>query len=461
MKRKQLTALGMAVFMGAMALAGCGTPTRTASSDTESTDTGSTDAGSTDTEKTDSTAASDGEVVELTFTGWEASPLETEAVKNGIKIFEEQHPNIKVNYTSGLSGTEYTAKLLTSAASNTLPDVMFMQAIDYRTFASKGIIMDITDKFDSEFPLDDFIDSSKQIMDYEGKVYGVSSCTVQPIIYYNKDLFDAAGVEYPSADPENCWTIDEFREVAKKLTEGDIYGCYGMELEGMWPALTNENGGHYFNDDYTEANFNTAENKEVFEAIKAIRVEDGSSPDASTLDNVGMTAVQMLETGKIAMLCDGSWALQEIAASGMNVGMAPLPSFKEASSSGQAHLHCISSKTEHPEEAWEFVKFLSGEEYQGSLIGSGLWMPNRHSWYTEEGLTKWYDEKVHSDSYKQMLDYFENAKADERAFQMTTKCNDSIKEEMEMYFKEDKDIDEAMTDAETRMTEAMAEVSAQ
>ena len=450
MKRKQLAAYSLTAVMGVVTLAGCGAPAR---QDAESTPSGE--------ESTKEEKSSDGDVVELTFTGWEASPLETEAVKNGIKIFEEQHPNIKVNYTSGLSGAEYTAKLLTSAASNTLPDVMFMQSIDYRTFASKGIIMDVTDKFDGEFPLEDFIDSSRQIMDIDGKVYGVSSCTVQPIIYYNKDLFDEANVEYPSSDPENCWTVDEFRETAKKLTHDDIYGCYGMELDGMWPALTNANDGHYFNDDYTEPNFNTPENKEVFETIKAIRVEDGSSPDASTLDNVGMTAVQMLETGKIAMLCDGSWALQEISASGMNVGMAPLPSFKNATSSGQAHLHCISSQTKHPEEAWEFVKFLSSEEYQGSLIKSGLWRPNRHSWYTEEGMDKWYDEKVHGENYKQMLIYFENAKADERAFQITTKCADSIKEEMELYFKEDKDIDAALESAQTRMQEAMDEMTAQ
>ena len=61
-------------------------------------------------------SADSGETVELTFTGWEASPLETKSVEEGIKIFEEQHPNIKVSYTPGLSGAEYTAKLLSAAA---------------------------------------------------------------------------------------------------------------------------------------------------------------------------------------------------------------------------------------------------------------------------------------------------------------------------------------------------------
>lgn len=446
MKKKALAVLlSMATLV--TLVAGCGSSGTTGTSD--STETTESSAAS------DSTSSSSGEVVELTFTGWEASPLETEAVENGIKIFEEEHPNIKVSYTPGLSGTDYTAKLLSSAAAGSLPDIMFMQSTDYRTFASKGIIMDITDKFDQEFPLDGFIDSSRNIMDFDGKIYGVSSCTVMPIIYYNKDLFDAAGVEYPNADPANAWTIDEFREVAKKLTSNDVYGCYGFEVEGMWPALMNENDGHYYDpEDKKTPMFDTEENKEVFQALKDIREVDHSAPDATTLSNVGMTALQMFETGKIAMLCDGSWSLQELAATGMNIGKAPLPSFAQASSSGQAHLHCINAKTKHPEECWEFIKFLSGEDYQKSMISSGLWMPNRKSWYTDDGLKIWYDEKVHGDDYMKMLDYFENAMADERPFTLTTETTDAVREEMQLFFSGDKSLDDATADAQNRMMTA-------
>ena len=106
---------------------------------------------------------------------------------------------------------------------------MFVAAESYRNIVAKGALMDITDKFNADYPLDDFIDSSRTIMDVDGHVYGISSCTVSPILYYNKDVFDAAGIEYPNADPANCWTIDEFREVAKQLTTDDIYGVYGLE----------------------------------------------------------------------------------------------------------------------------------------------------------------------------------------------------------------------------------------
>ena len=344
MRKKRVIALILAVTMTVAAITGCGAPSRPDGSGAADTaaDTGSTNA-SADTgsdASADSEPASSGDVVELTFMGWEASPLETQAVKDGIAAFEAQYPNIKVNYTPGLAGSEYNAKLLSSAAAGSLPDVMFVAAESYRTIVSKGALWDITEQFDETYPLDDFIESSRTIMEVDGHVYGISSCTVSPIIYYNKDVFDAKGIPYPSADPENCWTIDEFREVAKQLTDDEIYGVYGLEsVADTLNAQLLSNGGTRYSDDYTKSTLNSPENKEVFEIIKAIRTEDGSAPDASTLDAVGMSAKQMLQTGKVAMLMDGSWSLQELAASGMNIGMAPLPAYDKVLTTGQAHLH--------------------------------------------------------------------------------------------------------------------------
>ena len=446
MKKRQIMAFVLAATMAATAVTGCGAPSRP---------DGSGDTGSTDSSSDSGEESKDG-VVQLTFMGWEASPLETQAVKDGIAAFEKENPNIKVNYTPGLAGSEYNAKLLSSAAAGSLPDVMFVSAESYRAIVSKGALWDITDQFDENYPLDDFIDSSRQIMEVDGHVYGISSCTVSPIVYYNKDVFDQKGIDYPSADPENCWTIDEFRDVAKKLTSDDIYGVYGLEtVADTLNAQLLSNGGTRYNEDYTKSTMNSPENKEVFEIIKAIRTEDGSAPDASTLDAVGMSAKQMLQTGKVAMLVDGSWSLQELAASDMNIGMAPLPSYGKVLTTGQAHLHCIAETSKHKDEAWQFLQFLSGMDYQGALVKSGLWMPNRYSMYEDDAVAQWYDEKVHGDSYKKMLTYFRDAAVDPTALQFTSQARDIIAEETDMYFKQDQDIDTTLQNMDTRIDEAI------
>ena len=446
MKKRQIMAFVLAATMAATAVTGCGAPSRP---------DGSGDTGSTDSSSDSGEESKDG-VVQLTFMGLEASPLETQAVKDGIAAFEKENPNIKVNYTPGLAGSEYNAKLLSSAAAGSLPDVMFVSAESYRAIVSKGALWDITDQFDENYPLDDFIDSSRQIMEVDGHVYGISSCTVSPIVYYNKDVFDQKGIDYPSADPENCWTIDEFRDVAKKLTSDDIYGVYGLEtVADTLNAQLLSNGGTRYNEDYTKSTMNSPENKEVFEIIKAIRTEDGSAPDASTLDAVGMSAKQMLQTGKVAMLVDGSWSLQELAASDMNIGMAPLPSYGKVLTTGQAHLHCIAETSKHKDEAWQFLQFLSGMDYQGALVKSGLWMPNRYSMYEDDAVAQWYDEKVHGDSYKKMLTYFRDAAVDPTALQLTSQARDIIAEETDMYFKQDQDIDTTLQNMDTRIDEAI------
>lgn len=459
MKKKILAVLMSCILVTGM-LAGCGSD---ASGTAEGGQADSNAAEETQAENgTDGAAeAADGEVVTISLIGWEASALETEAINNGIAQFEEQNPNIKVNYTTVPSGSSYSAKLLSSAASGTLPDVMFMESMSYRTFAYKDTLMDLTEKFDGSFSLDDFVESSQNIMNVDGKIYGVSSSSVMPIVFYNKDLFDAAGIEYPDTNPETTWTIDEFREIAKKLTNEDTYGVYGLESSGMWPALTNANGGHYFNEDYTASAFNSEENKELFETIKAIRTEDGSAPQTSILNTVGMSDTQMLSTGKIAMLVDGSWSLQELATMDFNCGMAPLPRFTDGPSvtAAQAHLYCISKTSEHPEEAWKFIQFLCSIDFQKSLVSNGLWLPNRHSLYTEEGVESWYNEEVMGQDYREMTDYFANAKADERPFQITNKCSDAINEEMSMYFQEDADLAETLSNVEKRMNEAIAEAA--
>jgi multiple sugar transport system substrate-binding protein len=397
-------------------------------------------------------SGSSGSVVTLTFTGWEASPLETEAVKNGIAAFERANPGIKVSYTP-TSFDGYLPKVLSSISSNSPPDVFFVAAADYRIFASRGALLDITDRFNAQFPLDDFIDSSRTIMNINGRIYGISSCSVSPVIYYNKAIFDKYNEPYPSADSHKVWTIDEFRAVAKRLTRDGIYGCYGLETNGnMVNVQVISGGGRQFSADYNTSTYNSPETKKVLQTIKAIRVEDKSMPSSATLESVGMDATQMLQTGKIAMLLDGSWALQQLSTLDFPVGIAPVPSYGNAVTAGQAHLHSIAKTSKHPEEAWKFLQFLSSMEYQGQLCKEGLWLPNRKSLWADgpNGFDGWYDEARLGSYYRQMKDYLINAVVEPSAMQKASICGDIIAEEQDKFFKDDENIDTILANIERR-----------
>lgn len=78
--------------------------------------------------------------VTLKFMGWEASPLETKSVKDGLAKFMEQNPGIKVEYTP-VPNDQYNSKLLTMMAGNVAPDVFFMESGSYRNFQKRGVFI--------------------------------------------------------------------------------------------------------------------------------------------------------------------------------------------------------------------------------------------------------------------------------------------------------------------------------
>ncbi|MCZ8516430.1 sugar ABC transporter substrate-binding protein [Paenibacillus filicis] len=399
-------------------------------------------------------AAGSGEVVTLKFMGWEASPLETQSVKKGLESFMQQHPNIKVEYQP-VPSTQYSQKLLTMLAGGAAPDVFFLNSSDYRAFQKKDVLLDLTPMFKQEMSLDDFIPSAAQIMEIGGKIYGVSSCTVSPVLYYNKAVFDKANIPYPPSDPAKAWTWEQFRDAAMKLTVKDgnkviQYGAFGFENFYVTTAEISSGGGNLFTPDRSKMALNTPETKSVLQSILDLRLKDGAAPTAKTLESVGMKANQMLQTGKVAMVADGSWALQELATMGFPVGVAALPKFKQATTHGQAHVHAAAAKTKHPKEAWELLKFLSSEEYQIQNVKEGLWMPNRKSLYTEEGMKKWLNSKVHPEGFASLASYFKDAQPYPFTLITQNKVNDIITEETDKLWYSGQSVGDTLKNIESR-----------
>lgn len=353
--------------------------------------------------------------VTLNFMGWEASPLETESVKKGIALFESRNPDIKVKYIS-TPFSEHHSKLLILYAGGTAPDVSFVAAEPfYREFVKRGVLLDITEQFQKELKLEDFIPIDREKMVVNGRIYGISSCVVAGVLFSNTNLYDKAGLAYPPRNVDEAWKWDEFINVVKKLTltdeSGKIiqYGSYGLEawfgIHGGQPLILS-NEGRLFNDDYTKCLMDQPAVVEVIQKMADVKRIHKAAPDAFVLQNVGMNPAQMLETGRIATLFDGSWSLQLLATMDFPIQVGVLPVFKKPVSVATAHVHSAYKTTKHPEEAWKFVKFLSSEEYQVDLVRAGLWMPNRLSLYTPEGMERWLNPQVYPEGYEGIAKYF-------------------------------------------------------
>jgi len=397
------------------------------------------------------------EQVTLQFMGWEASPLETESVKQGLEQFMKENLDIKVEYTP-VAG-EYAAKLLTMIAGNAAPDVFFIASDSYRSFQERGVLLNLTEYFNKEMDIDEFIPLSQDKMLIDGEIYGISSCDVSPVLFYNKSIFDEAGLPYPPSDPEKAWTWDKFLDVAKQLTvekNGKTvqYGVSGFEISWVsaFCAMVKSNDGRVFNEDYTELLLDSTEAKEALVKIKNLQAVYGVSPLViADVQQGGISATQMLQTGRLAMLVDGSWTLQQLAQMDFPFGIGVLPKFKKPVTIGQAHLYSAWAKTKHPDEAWELIKFLSSRGYQTKLVREGLWLPNRMDMYEEENLANWMNPDVYPDNFRDMVKYFTNYAELWPAVKVPSEAWSIVNEELGNFFVTDQSIDTVISSMKRRV----------
>ena len=362
-------------------------------------------------------AAPAGEVVEISFMGW-GGVGEDEGVKAAIKVFEEETPNIKVTWMH--TPENYAQKFLANVAAATPPDSAFVGSSDYLTYIRDGLLLDITDYLELD-PLvgakDYFIEPQEsQRCTVGGRWYGIGSCWVAPHIYYNADMFEAEGIEPPSNDPDEAWTWDQFVEAGRAFTKdvnGNHPGDSAFDVENVetwgvhwnYPNLTvnaaaaNINGCTWIDMETNKINLDSPQGIEAMQKLADLWLVDQVMPKSSAFEGLGMTNTQMLDTGKLAMAIEGSWALDWMKEMTANLGTAVLPMMSEVATNMQAHLHSGMSGSKHPDAAWAWVRFLATPFYQLQFCRTGLWLPSQTALMTEEGLKEWIGEGVHPTDY--------------------------------------------------------------
>ena len=365
-------------------------------------------------------AAPDAGVTQISFMGW-GNPGEDEGVRNAIKQFESEQPNIKVEWLH--TPETYAEKFLALVAAGTPPDTAFVGSDVYRTYIKDNLLLDITDYLAADTLLgakDYFIEPQEtDRCTSNGRWYGIGSCWVAPHIYYNADVFEAAGVEPPSMSPDEAWTWDKFVEAATALTtdaNGNHPGDANFDVENVatwgvhWPtwwiplhSAILSNGGEWIDPNTQLLVLDQPEATEALQAVADLMLVNQVMPMSTVMESLGMSNTQMLESGKLAMAIDGSWALDWMKAIAAPLGTGVLPKFKEPATTMQAHLHSALAATKSPDAAWEWVRFLSTPFYQLQFCRTGLWLPSQTALTTEAGLTEWVTEGVHPAGYEKMV----------------------------------------------------------
>lgn len=358
----------------------------------------------------------------ITFGGW-GGIAEDEGVLAAIEVFEAENPDLNVEWQHTPSASEYSRVTLTNIAAGTAPDTSFIRSDDYATFAAGGVLMDITDLVKND-PLlgapNYFIEPQESTRcEVNGRWYGIGSTWVAHHIYYNAELFEQAGITPPGFQDDEIWEWDDFLAVCNQLTM-DSNGRHpddaGFDREDIvqwavdWStswwmplaAAVASNGGEFINEEGLCA-LDSPEALEAMQRIADLVHVHHVAPRTASIESLGMNNTQMINAGRLAMGVDGSWALSWMNPSLLDVAMGTgaLPKMAKPASVMQAHFHSVLSSTEHPEEAWRWVRFLATPFYQEHFAKIGLWIPNQSAMLTEEGLKGWVTEGIHPPNYSQ------------------------------------------------------------
>lgn len=302
--------------------------------------------------------------VVIQFASW-GSESEIKILKPLLENFEKENPNIKIDFLH--IPQNYFQKIHLLIASNTAPDVIFMNNQYLPIYANAGVLEDLS-QYDKDFQLDKFFESSIKALTYDKKIYAIPRDISTLVIFYNKDIFDKYGVNYPK---EN-WSYDEFLKTAKKLTHRpNLYGIsfeeepifylpylmsFGLEKIPEYDDLSTQKGLKLY-----------AELRNKYH-VAPLKTESASA-----------TMAQMFLQGKLAMHLTGRWLVpkyRQDAKFRWDVVTFPVGSsgsIAPADVSGWA----VSKNSKHKKEAIMLIQYLSSEKSAEKFAQSGLVVPAR------------------------------------------------------------------------------------
>ncbi len=314
---------------------------------------------------------------DVTFMAW-GSPEELTVWQTIADEFNQANPDINVSVE--VSDWEaYFNKLQTLFAGGTPPDVFAMDAPLYPDWQSRGVLKNLQPYLDAESGvLDGFYPVTLQAYETEEGYFGLPRDFQTIVLYYNKDMFDAAGVEYPTND----WTLTDLREAAKKLTSDtdgdgstDQWGYWAdfYDMELFWGGAIWGSGGQVISDDHTETLLAEGPARDVWTMISDMIFEDGSVPTTGQAEQYGY---DIFLAERAAMTTIGHWSVPEYTAQGINFDVAAFPAGPEeratvVNSAG----FVIADASPNADAAWEFVKYAVGPSGQTRLAELGFAAP--------------------------------------------------------------------------------------
>ena len=296
--------------------------------------------------------------ITIEYASW-GSKSEIDILRPILADFEKENPDIKVDFMH--IPQNYFQKIHLLFASNTAPDVIFINNQYLPIYANAGLLEELSQS-------DEFYPKTLKALSWKGKLYAIPRDVSNLVVFYNKNIFDEKHVAYP----KNNWTLNEYLETAKKLTSSNIFGTSFDENPLFYLPYIMSNGGGILPD-----KINTKETQDSINFYADLRKKYHVAPLKS--ESASATMGQMFLQGKLAMYVSGRWMVPKLREDAdFDWDIVKFPSGNSGSivpldASGWA----VSKSSKHKAEAKKLINYLSSKENSEKFATSGLIVPAR------------------------------------------------------------------------------------
>ncbi len=305
--------------------------------------------------------------VTIRYFNFSSDPDHIEDLATIVAAFEEANPGIKVDVSSA-PYADYFTLLQADFVGNDPPDTFELNYENFVSYAANDVLLDLTSYLDPAAP---YYPRALEAFQYKGVQGALPETFSTVLLFYNKDLFDQAGIAYPTAD----WTWDDAVTAGKAIRAlgDDIWGLYSPIQFWEFYKKAGQNDCHFFNADMTESTINAPECVAALETMVSF-VNDGIMPNDTEL--AGVSNEDLFKQGKLGMVVTGIWmfALFQDAPFAWDIQLEP----------GMAHKGhhffangiAVAKDTEHPAEAAAWAQFLTASEIAATVrVDKGWELP--------------------------------------------------------------------------------------
>ncbi|MBW4614003.1 MAG: ABC transporter substrate-binding protein [Desmonostoc vinosum HA7617-LM4] len=310
--------------------------------------------------------------VTIKLSGWAGSLVEQNLLKQVLKDFEAQHPNIKVKYE--VISDQYMDVIKTRLVGEAAPDVFYLDALEAPLLMSQNVLEPLDSYITPQFDLADFEANLLDSFKYQNQIYGLPKDYSTLALLYNKKAFAAAGLN----NPPTTW--DELLTYSRQLTgKLNKYG-FGEIPELARQVYKIKAFGGQLVDQKGYATFANTAGLQGLELVVDQYQKDRSSAQKS---DVGTNSgSEMFGQSKVAMVVEGNWAITYLNETFPNLefATAEIPTINNKKGTMVFTVAYVMNKqAQHKAQAWKLISYLTGKEGMERWTGTGFTLPTRKS----------------------------------------------------------------------------------